>query len=208
MSCPFTEQKRDSGSVMLEAIICMPFLFLLIFLTAQLAHIAFCRQVVQYAAVVAGRATLSCADEEEEAAAEAAARRICALVSYTNEGGSPLIRAWLPENGTGGAAPGGAHDKMKEVTVSQKGVGSKIVTVRFHVPMMFPIANDVLSGSSAFLRYVWKVEDDVVQGVGSENYKGEFFPHVLVTGTTAVFKPAGMNTHAVDNISDYRKWND
>ena len=47
MSYPLAELKKEQGSVMLEAIICLPFLFLLIFLTAQLAHISFCRQVVQ-----------------------------------------------------------------------------------------------------------------------------------------------------------------
>ena len=200
---------------MLEAIICLPFLFLLIFLTAQLAHISFCRQVVQYAAVAAGRATISCADDEEKEAAEAAARRICALVSYTNNGGSPLNREWLKNretnvliSGTGGADPAGANDKMEEVTVSSNGAGSKIVTVKFNVPMMFPIANDVLSGSSAFLKYIWKVDDGVVNGVESENYKGEFFPHILISAKTAVFKPASIETSAVDNINDYRKWND
>ena len=71
MSYPLAELKKEQGSVMLEAIICLPFLFLLIFLTAQLAHISFCRQVVQYAAVAAGRATISCADSEEKEAAEA-----------------------------------------------------------------------------------------------------------------------------------------
>lgn len=215
MSYPLAELKKEQGSVMLEAIICLPFLFLLIFLTAQLAHISFCRQVVQYAAVAAGRATISCADSEEKEAAEAAARRICALVSYTNNGGSPLNREWLKNretnvliSGTGGADPAGANDKMEEVTVSQTGVGSKIVTVKFNVPMMFPIANDVLSGSSAFLRYIWKVDDGVVSGVASKNYKGDFFPHILITGKTAVFKPASVAAPAVDNINDYKKWND
>ena len=208
MFYPLAELKKEQGSVMLEAIICLPFLFLLIFLTAQLAHISFCRQVVQYAAVAAGRATISCADSEEKEAAEAAARRICALVSYTNEGGAPLVREWMPTNGTGGADPAGANDKMEEVTVSQTGVGSKIVTVKFNVPMMFPIANDVLSGSSAFLRYIWKVDDGVVSGVASKNYKGDFFPHILITGTTAVFKPASVAASAVDDKNDYKRWND
>ena len=208
MSCLSAELKKDQGSVMLEAIICLPFLFLLIFLTAQLAHISFCRQVVQYAAVAAGRATISCADGEEKEAAEAAARRICALVSYTNEGGSPLVRNWMPPNGTGGADPAGTKDKMEEVSVSSNGAGSKIVTVKFNVPMVFPIANDVLSGSSTFLKYIWKVDDGVVKGVESPNYKGDFFPHILITGTTAVFKPASIKTSAVDEPNDYKKWND
>ena len=207
MSYPLAELKKEQGSVMLEAIICLPFLFLLIFLTAQLAHISFCRQVVQYAAVAAGRATISCADSEEKEAAEAAARRICALVSYTNEGGAPLVREWMPTNGTGGADPAGANDKMEEVTVSQTGVGSKIVTVKFNVPMMFPIANDVLSGSSVFLKHIWKVEG-YQENTERTKYKDGFFPHILITGTTAVFKPASVAASAVDNINDYKKWND
>lgn len=207
MSYPLAELKKEQGSVMLEAIICLPFLFLLIFLTAQLAHISFCRQVVQYAAVAAGRATISCADSEEKEAAEAAARRICALVSYTNEGGAPLVREWMPTNGTGGADPAGANDKMEEVTVSQTGVGSKIVTVKFNVPMMFPIANDVLSGSSVFLKHIWKVEG-YKEDTERTKYKDGFFPHILITGTTAVFKPASVAASAVDNINDYKKWND
>ena len=214
MSYPLAELKKEQGSVMLEAIICLPFLFLLIFLTAQLAHISFCRQVVQYAAVAAGRATISCADSEEKEAAEAAARRICALVSYTNNGGSPLNREWLKNretnvliSGTGGADPAGANDKMEEVTVSQTGVGSKIVTVKFNVPMMFPIANDVLSGSSVFLKHIWKVEG-YKEDTERTKYKDGFFPHILITGTTAVFKPASVAAPAVDNINDYKKWND
>ena len=207
MSYPLAELKKEQGSVMLEAIICLPFLFLLIFLTAQLAHISFCRQVVQYAAVAAGRATISCADSEEKEAAEAAARRICALVSYTNEGGAPLVREWMPTNGTGGADPAGANDKMEEVTVSQTGVGSKIVTVKFNVPMMFPIANDVLSGSSVFLKHIWKVEG-YKEDAEKTKYKDGFFPHILITGKTAVFKPASVAASAVNNINDYKKWND
>ena len=207
MSYPLAELKKEQGSVMLEAIICLPFLFLLIFLTAQLAHISFCRQVVQYAAVAAGRATISCADSEEKEAAEAAARRICALVSYTNEGGAPLLREWMPTNGTGGADPAGANDKMEEVTVSQTGVGSKIVTVKFNVPMMFPIANDVLSGSSVFLKHIWKVEG-YKEDTGKTKYKDGFFPHILITGTTAVFKPASVAASAVDDKNDYKRWND
>ena len=207
MSYPLAELKKEQGSVMLEAIICLPFLFLLIFLTAQLAHISFCRQVVQYAAVAAGRATISCADSEEKEAAEAAARRICALVSYTNEGGVPLARNWMPANGTGGADPTGAKDKLDEVTVSKTGVGSKIVTVKFNVPMMFPIANDVLSGSSVFLKHIWKV-DNYKEDTGKTKYKDGFFPHILITGKTAVFKPASVAAPAVDNINDYKKWND
>ena len=207
MSYPLAELKKEQGSVMLEAIICLPFLFLLIFLTAQLAHISFCRQVVQYAAVAAGRATISCADSEEKEAAEAAARRICALVSYTNEGGVPLARNWMPANGTGGADPTGAKDKLDEVTVSKTGVGSKIVTVKFNVPMMFPIANDVLSGSSVFLKHIWKVEG-YQENTERTKYKDGFFPHILITGKTAVFKPASVAAPAVDNINDYKKWND
>ena len=207
MSYPLAELKKEQGSVMLEAIICLPFLFLLIFLTAQLAHISFCRQVVQYAAVAAGRATISCADSEEKEAAEAAARRICALVSYTNEGGAPLVREWMPTNGTGGADPAGANDKMEEVTVSQTGVGSKIVTVKFNVPMMFPIANDVLSGSSVFLKHIWKVEG-YKEDTGKTKYKDGFFPHILITGKTAVFKPASVAASAVDDKNDYKRWND
>ena len=208
MYYPHAEWKNERGSVMLEAIICLPFLFLLIFLTAQLAHISFCRQVVQYAAVAAGRATISCADDEEKEVAEAAARRICALVSYTNEGGRALSRNWMPVSGTGGADPAGANDKMEEVTVSANGAGSKIVTVKFNVPMMFPIANDVLSGSSAFLKYIWKTNLETGKGVESENYKGEFFPHILVTGKTAVYKPADIAISAVNHKNDYGKWND
>ena len=207
MSYPLAELKKEQGSVMLEAIICLPFLFLLIFLTAQLAHISFCRQVVQYAVVAAGRATISCADSEEKEAAEAAARRICALVSYTNEGGAPLVREWMPTNGTGGADPAGANDKMEEVTVSQTGVGSKIVTVKFNVPMMFPIANDVLSGSSVFLKHIWKV-DNYKEDTGKTKYKDGFFPHILITGKTAVFKPASVAASAVDDKNDYKRWND
>ena len=45
------------------------------------------------------------------------------------------------------------------------------------------------------------------QNTKKTKYNDGFFPHILITGTTAVFKPASVAASAVDNINDYKKWN-
>ncbi len=183
---------------MLETIICLPFLFLMIFLTAQLAHIMFCRQIVQYASVAAGRATITCSDQEEEKAATAAARRICALISYTDEGGTPLKRNWINANGSGGAAPDG--DKLN-VEVVGSGIGDRNITVEFFVPMLFPFANGILAGTLDWWNTGFEPEKEMYSYGGDNVY----FPHIKLTGKTVVFKPAVVETSA--GVENYEGWN-
>ena len=188
---------------MLEAVICLPFLFLLLFMTAQLAHILYCRQVIQYAAVAAGRAVTAASETQEKEAATAAARRICALVSYTNEGGTPLKREWLKYNGkyiagTGGAAADAAEGKL-EVKIEGSGVpGTRQIEVLFRIPLLFPFAGDILAGA---------LEWYPSQGGGSkksraDDFTGEYFRHLRLSGRTVVYKA----TTVPDSGLNYKEW--
>ena len=51
--------KDDKGSVLMEAIICLPVLLLLSLGVAQFAHIWYCRTIVHYAAYCGARAVLT-----------------------------------------------------------------------------------------------------------------------------------------------------
>lgn len=189
---------------MLEAVICLPFLFLLLFMTAQLAHILYCRQVIQYAAAAAGRAVTVASETQEKDAATAAARRICALVSYTNEGGTPLKREWLKYNGrdidgTGGAAADAAEGKL-EVKIEGSGIpGTRQIEVLFRIPLLFPFAGDILAGALEWYPY----EGGVSGNSPAYGFTGEYFRHLRLSGRTAVYKA----TAVPDSGLNYKEWN-
>ena len=203
MSCR-NERRDERGTVMLEALVCLPFLFLLLFMTAQLAHIMFCRQVIQYAAVAAGRAAVVAPENQEQEAAAAAARRICALVSFTNEGGTPLKRKWLEYGekeigGTGGAAPDADPPKLT-VQVDGDGIpGTRKIEVQFQVPMLFPLVGDVLAGALELYPY----PRGSSRNSGHYRYQGEYFRHIRLSGRTVVFKHASVQDPGIN----YREWN-
>lgn len=189
---------------MLEALVCLPFLFLLLFMTAQLAHIMFCRQVIQYAAVAAGRAAVVVPEEQEQEAATAAARRVCALVSFTNEGGTPLKREWLKYEGkeiggTGGAAVDADPPKLTVRFEGNKGPGTRKIEVQFQVPMLFPLVGDVLAGALEFSSF----PGESSRKGGHYRYRGEYFRHIRLSCRTVVYKHASVQDPGIN----YREWN-
>ena len=108
----------------MEAVICLPVLLLVSLGVAQFAHIWLCRTMVQYAAYCGARATLPVSTEkiksgmtEEETAALFAAKRICALISFTQgDAQTEITRDWLvddnnPEGKILGS--GGVHDTVR-----------------------------------------------------------------------------------------------
>ena len=174
---------KERGSVLMEALICLPVLLLISLGVGQFAHIWLCRQVVQYAAFCGARAVLPAGTHavqagnvrmtEEEAAALYAARRICALISFTQSAGQPEFqRNWLKNNAEepgilGGS--GGVYDSIRAaaiqlerssgqttlpcwqsgkvaVAVAKPGGNnwSRAVTVRMDVPMLFPFAGQIM----------------------------------------------------------------
>ncbi len=169
----------NGGSVLMEALICLPILLLLSLGVGQFAHIWLCRQVVQYAAFAGARAALPLSESpdkdlknmtEEEAGALFAARRICALVGFSQEDGAEeYTRKWLPDGvigGSGGLAGSSVKAILEPVRVPRVGgdtemiagwkIGkltlvmqkptqwSRAVTVRMDVPLLFPFAGQVI----------------------------------------------------------------
>ena len=148
----------------------------------QFAHLWLCRQVVQYAAFAAARATLPMSEEkatwlggeyqsmtEEEIAALEAARKICALLSFTQ----PPAKAtwspcWFPDGIGGSGAVTDASPRRCNVRIWDKNGGevfldgwrtgkmavavtkpdghewSRQVAVAMDVPLLFPIAGSVI----------------------------------------------------------------
>ena len=78
--------KEDKGSVLMEAIICLPVLLLLSLGVAQFAHIWYCRTIVHYAACCGARAVLTAPNgaNNELTAARSAAEIVCAPITFIN----------------------------------------------------------------------------------------------------------------------------
>ena len=168
----------------MEALICLPILLLIALGVGQFAHLWLCRQVVQYAAFCGARATVPTGTHtiqignvrmtEEEAAALYAARRICALISFTQmDGRQEFQRNWLKttvnEQGLLGGS-GGVYDTIRNGTIQvernngeqtslpgwqsgkitiavAKPAGNnwgRAVTVRMDVPLLFPFAGQIM----------------------------------------------------------------
>ena len=105
--------KEDKGSVLMEAIICLPVLLLLSLGVAQFAHIWYCRTIVHYAAYSAARATLTAPgnnDGSQNYSAEwnqasQSAYKICQLVNFSTLQDGEI----LPGVNSNLAIPGGAE---------------------------------------------------------------------------------------------------
>lgn len=81
---PVRKRNREKGTVLMEAIICLPVLLLVSLGVAQFAHIWLCRTMVQYAAYSAARAALVSAAKTETDQARIAAKAVCAPLAFYN----------------------------------------------------------------------------------------------------------------------------
>ena len=153
--------RNEKGSVLMEAIICLPVLLLVSLGVMQFAHIWYCRTIVHYAAYCAARATLTApaGDENEEIAARSAAEIVCAPIAFMNPTKSrdfslPGINPPAPgENNSiqGSGAVRYIHNNQNNcdgnilnVSVSSSGDWHRQVDVEMKVPLLIPFAGHVI----------------------------------------------------------------
>lgn len=172
----FKRMKNDKGSVLMEAIICLPVLLLLSLGVAQFAHIWYCRAIVHYAAFSAARATLTApgnGDGTQDYAAEwtqasLAAYDICQLVNFTTltdgnilpgvNGNNAIPGGGLISNkcfvriiGDPSTAPARCADSVdRELGEPALDRWHRGVRVKMYVPLLFPFAGNIIG---AALRY-------------------------------------------------------
>lgn len=139
--------KRDEGSLLMEAVVCLPVLLVLILGCMQIAHIWFARQIVQYAAYTASRALLVVPNNEHAKAlkpggsAFKAAANICGWVALSQPPGSREFE--IP--GWGGIPGSGGIERKLELSMTQpKGEWYPVVTVKFDFPLVMPIAGQLI----------------------------------------------------------------
>ena len=205
--------KDDKGSVLMEAIICLPVLLLLSLGVAQFAHIWYCRTIVHYAAYSAARATLTApADDNGEqnkskelTEAQAAAEIICRAITFTS------LTDDLENPGVGKIGGSGnvknkckvsildsyydrASEEEKKLSQWQRGV-----EVEMNVPLLFPYAGQIIGACMK----MWSDNGDLdIQKTNpsaekldevithNSNIVGDFFfPHIILRERAYISKP-------------------
>ena len=151
--------RSDKGSVLMEAIICLPVLLLLSLGVAQFAHIWYCRTIVHYAAYCAARAAVTAPADREYEQARRAAEIVCAPIVYTNPlNGTdfvlPGITPSAPESDPEDPIPGSGSINDDNRTILRVSVGNTALhnvraEVNFGVPLIFPLAGPVIGRTMA-----------------------------------------------------------
>ena len=121
----------------MEAVAVLPLLVALIFGALQLAHIHIARQIVNYAAYSAARATLPlAAEEEEEAAREAAQRILCWLVTVPDATRDGVL---MPDPDSRAV-----KGRILQLNVTQND-WSREVELKFAFPLVMPLAAQIIA---------------------------------------------------------------
>ena len=154
--------KSDNGTVLMEAIICLPVLLLLSLGVAQFAHIWYCRTIVHYAAYCGARATLTAPNGEanELTAARSAVETVCAPIAFmnpTDEDDFSLPGITPASSSTVNSAIGGSgavrfkhsnnsndSNNVLQVSVSKPSDWHRQVDVTMKVPLLIPFAGPVI----------------------------------------------------------------
>ena len=135
---------NECGSVLMEAILCLPVLLLLSLGVAQFAHIWLCRTMVHYAAFSAARAALVASNGTETEQAFHAAKAVCAPIAYFDPAGNGDLT--LPGIGevSGSGAVGKTDNGILEVTAQVNNSFHVHVDVKMKVPLLVPVAGPVI----------------------------------------------------------------
>ena len=190
--------KSDKGSVLMEAIICLPVLLLLSLGVAQFAHIWYCRTIVHYAAYSAARATLTApaGTAQELRAARSAAELICAPIAFMNPDSGrdfslPGITPPAPGEGNTVQGSGAVRDSgnILDVSLSSGGTWQRTVDVRMKVPLLFPFAGQVIGK----MMKVWQdgaldIESDTPSGA-VQHFAGEWTSRIILHEQCSIVKP-------------------
>ena len=187
--------KRDgaNGSMLMEAVVCIPVLLVMILGCMQIAHIWFARQLVQYAAYASARVLLSTPDQDYEksvasgGAAWQAAARVCSWIALSQPEGSEEIEVpgW-------GKVPG-SGDMESKVRLKLGTAGDKWnpkVTVIFDFPLVMPIAGAIIArGMNPWAKgSEWQIRHADATG---DAHSGEAMnhPYIRFTESAALVKP-------------------
>ena len=146
--------KEDKGSVLMEAIICLPVLLLLSLGVAQFAHIWYCRTIVHYAAFSAARTAVTAPSGRETEQARRAAEIVCAPIVFSNplngtDFALPGITPSAPDSTFQDPIPGSGSianndQRILRVSVTETSLHNVRANVEFGVPLLFPLAGPVI----------------------------------------------------------------
>jgi Flp pilus assembly protein TadG len=183
----FTRAGRGtSGSVMLEFVLAFPLILVLLLACMQFAHMWMARQVVQYAAFAAARATLVCTQAEYQQAAQQAAEQVCAWISIGVTAGEKdkRVPGWGRIPGSGGVA------RKTRVRIETVGRWNVRATVEHDFALVFPLVGPIIGwGVSPWDRTRAYAEQhaDMTGNVGdTETVR---YPHVRFTEKIVMTKP-------------------
>ncbi len=141
------KNRAEQGSMLVEAVICLPVVLVLVLGCMQIAHIWMARQVVQYAAFAAARSLLTVPNSRHFTAvqpggdAHKAAAAVCAWIALSQRPGATPVR--VP--GWGGIpGSGGIDEKLRLELKQPAGEWVPVVTVNFDFPMVIPVAGPII----------------------------------------------------------------
>lgn len=135
----------NGGSVLVEAVLALPVLFLFIVGILQFSHIWMARQMTAYAAYAAARATMVVQPgEEQQDAAENAARMVLSWISLADHGDGDETESKVTVPGWGKVLGSGSvlrewNSKGRVNVAVSNIVGAVRAEVRFRFPLMMPL---------------------------------------------------------------------
>ena len=202
----------ERGSILMEAVICLPVLLLVSLGVAQFAHIWLCRTMVQYAAYCGARATLTApyGDDNELRWARNAAEVACAPIAFINEASDaypdfalpgivPFNREIDSEISGSGSVRNAA---ILEVTLAPRDEnGEKIpldpqwhrgVEVTMAVPLLFPLAGPVIGKTMQLFAggsFAPGAHPQGPDGVTTTLIGNELFPRIRLRERAYIVKP-------------------
>ena len=203
--------RSDKGSVLMEAIICLPVLLLLSLGVAQFAHIWYCRTIVHYAAYCGARATLTApiGAANELTAARSAVETVCAPIAFINptDANDFSLPGITPASSTTvNSAIGGSGavrfkknndsnhiNNILQVTVSTppEQQWHRQVDVTMKVPLLIPFAGPVIGK----LMSLWNEEGefdinaDTPDGIVIQQFSGEWTSRICLRERAYIVKP-------------------
>ena len=183
----------SNGSMLMEAVVCIPVLLVMILGCMQIAHIWFARQLVQYAAYASARVLLSTPDQDCEKAVKTggaawkAAAQVCSWVALSQPEGSKGIDipGW-------GAVPGSGNMERK-LKLELGTAGDKWtpkVTVNFDFPLVMPIAGHIIArGLNPWAKgQEWQEQHADATG-NAHSAEAMNYPYIRFTESAALVKP-------------------
>ena len=201
--------KSDNGTVLMEAIICLPVLLLLSLGVAQFAHIWYCRTIVHYAAYCGARATLTAPNgaANELTAARSAVETVCAPIAFMNPtdeddfslpGVTPASSSTVNSAIEGSGAVRFKHNNnsnhannVLQVSVSMPSAWHRQVDVTMKVPLLIPFAGQVIGK----LMSLWNdnaefdIRADTPDGTVIQLFSGEWTSRICLRERAYIVKP-------------------